>query len=360
MTEASYGPADRLLHRIAFATLGAQRTLANAESRMFDDRIDLGHAGRPILVTSLPRAGTTVLLEALAAAPEVAAATYRHMPFPLLPLLWTDASRRFARAARPSERAHGDGVAVGFDSPEAFEELLWMAYWPEHYQGGAIRPWTRDTRDPAFEAFFRRHMAKVVAAGGAGARRYLSKNNASIGRLGLLAAAFPDASVVVPIRNPWAQTASLLRQHRRFLDLHARDAFARRYMEGLGHFEFGAALRPIAFAGDPPDPATADRPEFWLRYWIDAYETLLATAGPQVVLVDHDRLSADPEPHLAALAEALDLDPAALVGSAPRFRPPAPAERPAVSRALLDRAAAVHAGLRARCLQPRTAARAAS
>ena len=51
-------------------------------------------------------------------------------------------------------------------------------------------------------------------------------------------------------------------------------------MEGLGHFEFGEALRPIGFGSEPPDPAAADRPEFWLRYWADAYEAVLATAGP--------------------------------------------------------------------------------
>jgi len=356
----AYGPVDRLLHRIAFGTLGAQRALADAESRLHRDRFETAHARRPIFVTSLPRAGTTVLLEALASVPELAAATYRHMPFPLVPLIWTDASRRFGRTAPPAERAHGDGVEVSFDSPEAFEEPLWMAFWPEHYRGGGIRPWTADDRDEDFEAFLRRHMAKVVATGGPDARRYLSKNNANIARLGLIAAAFPDAAVVVPVRDPWAQTASLLRQHRRFLELHDRDAFARRYMEGLGHFEFGAALRPIAFRGDPPETATADHSEFWLRYWLDAYETLLATAGPQVVFVDHDRLSADPAPHLTALAEALDLDAAALEGAAGRFRPPAPAERPAVPKPLLDRAAAVHGGLRARCLAPGRAARAAS
>jgi hypothetical protein len=319
---------------------------------MFAERIDPDHALRPVFVTSLPRAGTTVLLEALAALPELAAATYRQMPFPLLPLLWTDASRRFHAAARPAERAHGDGLAVGFDSPEAFEEPVWMAFWPEHYRGGRIRPWSAAARDPGFEAFFRRHMAKVVAAGGPGAHRYLSKNNAGIARLPLIAAAFPDATVVVPVRDPWAQTASLLGQHRRFLELHGRDRFARAYMEGLGHFEFGEAFRPIAFGPEPPDPAAADRPAFWLRYWAEAYEAVLATAGPGVVFVDYDRLAADPLPSLAALAAAIGASGDALGQAAARFRPSRPGARPDAPAPLLDRAARVHARLKARCLAP--------
>jgi Sulfotransferase family len=355
MSATPYGRFDRALHRIAFRSLGPQRRLAEVESRMFRDRIEPAHARRPVFVTALPRAGTTMLLGALAGLPGFATATYRHMPFPLLPLLWTDASRRFQQDSRPAERAHGDGVAVGYDSPEAFEELLWLAFWPRHYQGGTIRPWTAGDRDPEFEAFFRQHMAKVVAAGPEGADRYLSKNNANIARLPLLAAAFPDAHIVVPVRDPWAQAASLLRQHRRFLELHARDGFAQAYMEGIGHFEFGRALRPIAF-GDP-DPRQAETPAFWLTYWADAYEAVLAAAGPQVVFVDHDRLSAEPGPHLHALAAAIGAGAGpALDAAARRFRPGSAAERPEAPAALLDRVAWIHRRLTARCLAPAEAA----
>jgi hypothetical protein len=197
-------------------------------------------------------------------------------------------------------------------------------------------------------------MAKVVAARGGGARRYLSKNNANIARLGLLERLFPDATILVPVRDPWAQTASLLRQHLRFRDLHAREPFARRYMEGIGHFEFGAALKPIAFGAAPPDRAAADRPEFWLRYWADAYDAVLATAGERVVFVDHDALSAAPGEHLPSLAAALGVEsPAALRAAAARFRPPRPAAPPDAPRELLARAAEIHLSLRRRSLQAR-------
>ena len=347
-----YGVIDRGLHRLAFGTLGLQRRLAGVETRMFRDRIDPVHARRPVFVTSLPRAGTTVLLEALSRLPEFAAATYRHMPFLLLPLLWTDAGRRFRQRATPGERAHGDGLAVGFDSPEAFEETLWMAFWPGHYQPESIRPWAAAEREPAFERFFRQHMAKVVAAGPDGATRYLSKNNANIARLPLIAAAFPDASVVVPVRDPLEQAASLLRQHLRFLELHAEDRFARRYMEGIGHFEFGAALRPIAFGA--PDPRQATDPAFWLQYWIDAYEAVLGSAGPRVIFVSHERLAGDPLRQVAALAGALGAEAARddIAAAAQVFRParPRPAERPQVPAPLLERARRIHGALLDRCL----------
>jgi Sulfotransferase family len=352
-TELPYSRLDRLLHRVAFASIGAQKALADVETRIFRDRIEPGHAKRPVFVTSLPRAGTTVLLEVLAAQPELAAATYRQMPFTLVPLLWSDATRRFQRASRQAERAHGDGVEVGFDSPEAFEEVLWLAFWPEHYGEQAIRPWERDASHPEFEAFFREHMAKIVAADGNGARRYLSKNNANIARIPLLERLFPDATVVVPVRNPWAQAASLHRQHLRFSELHVREPFARRYMEGIGHFEFGAALKPIAFGEDAPDISEAGRPEFWLRYWADAYDAVLTTAGDRVVFVDHDALSREPERYLPALGAALELaDPHALGHSASRFRPPRPVEAPDAPPELLARVSATYDALRQLCLNP--------
>ncbi len=351
-----YGRLDRMLHRLAFGSLDMQKGLGRLENRLNPALAAPEHARRPVFVTSLPRAGTTVMLETLAGLPEFASATYRHMPFTLAPILWQRFARGFMRSGEHGERAHGDGVKVGLDSPEAFEEMLWMAFWPAHYRERAILPWATEAEASEFEDFFRRHMAKIVAGGGGGAHRYLSKNNANIARLGLIERLFPDATIVMPIREPVAQAVSLLRQHRRFTALHARDMFARRYMEGLGHFEFGAALKPFAFTDPAPDPARADTPDFWLAYWCDAFEWVLATAGERMVIVDHDALSAAPETYLPPLAEAIGVaEPTALLAMAPRFWPSRPVEPPDdASPALLDRAAGLHARLRARCLPPAT------
>ena len=41
---------------------------------------------------------------------------------------------------------------------------------------------------------------------------------------------FPDCRIIVPLRDPAAHAASLLRQHKNFLTRHAEDTFTRRYM----------------------------------------------------------------------------------------------------------------------------------
>ena len=158
-----YGRLDIALHDFAFASLDRQRALGRFESALLKHRIDMDRAKRPVFVTSLPRAGTTILLEAFAGLPQFASATYRHMPFTLSPLLWGAMSSAFRKAGEKTERAHGDGIEVGFDSPEAFEEMLWMAFWPEHYGKSCISPWNAERNCSEFEAYFRTHMAKVVA-----------------------------------------------------------------------------------------------------------------------------------------------------------------------------------------------------
>ncbi len=341
--EVPYSPLDKALHTYAFKSPARQRGLGNLESRLYKRRINLDHAARPVFVTSLPRAGTTIMLNTLSQMPEFASATYRHMPFTLSPLLWGGFSGTFRKAGDMTERAHGDGIEVGVDSPEAFEEMLWMAFWAEKYEAQRILPWSAEDQNAEFETFFRTHMAKIVATK-SGAQRYISKNNANIARLGYLSKVFPDASIVIPVRNPAAQVASLMRQHTRFTDLHAREPFARQYMEGIGHFEFGGALRPIDFNGAALDPAQAEGPDFWLRNWIGAYEFVLANAGDSAIFVDHDALCADPQSHLPLLAEAIDCATAdELLGLSGTFRsPPAAPVLDGASAALVSRANELH------------------
>jgi len=319
-----YGLLDRMLHRIAFATPGAQRGTADLEQRMFRSELEPLEPGPPVLVTALPRAGTTMLLELLAATDEFAAHTYRDMPFVLCPMLWARLSRPFQRDYAASERAHGDGIEVGPDSPEAFEEMLWKAFWPKHYRGAAIPVW-RDCDDDEFVEFFAAHRRKILALRRRSAptrSRYVSKNNANIARLPAIWKAVPDAIVVVPFREPLQHAASLLRQHQQFCRMHDDDAFVRRYMAGIGHHDFGRNLKPIDFGGwfGDRDIGEAEQLRFWLQYWLAAYRHVLAQTGNERMhLVRFESL--DGEHDLTPLAQAMQMaDATALTSQSQRLR----------------------------------------
>ncbi|CAB5122786.1 hypothetical protein D3OALGA1CA_2685 [Olavius algarvensis associated proteobacterium Delta 3] len=127
----NYTFGDRLLHRIAFGAPSMQFVAADIEKSRFNGMYEGVTNPGPIFITSLPRAGTTLMLEVLHRFPNLATHTYRDMPFVMAPILWSRLSGSFKKNAELRERAHGDGMNIGYDSPEAFEEVLWRTFWPE-------------------------------------------------------------------------------------------------------------------------------------------------------------------------------------------------------------------------------------
>jgi hypothetical protein len=283
------------------------------------------------------------------------------MPFVTAPMLWDRISGGSKRKVPRRQRAHGDGLEIDLDTPEAFEEVLWKMFWPRKFAGRSIELWRPADADPMAEAFFRRQMAKIIRARFAGPAEdvaqqvYCSKNNANIARLALLPSAFPGCRIVIPVRRPEAHALSLLRQHRNFVTQQNEDEFVRRYMGDIGHFEFGAIHKPFAFAGFDParyDPAT---PDYWLAYWIAAYREVLEHADGVHFVMQED-LRERPQQTMASLCAAIALDPGATDFT--RYFRPGPDIAPTsdFSAALLREAGAIHQQLRARASETLNAA----
>lgn len=358
MSASEYSRLDRALHRLAFGGAGieVQKSLADLEDRLYGGQLVRVALERPIFVTSLPRAGTTVLLERLANLPGVVSHTYRHMPFVLTPLLWQKVSGPFRKKGALRERVHGDGVRVGYDSAEAFEEVLWRAHFPAKYHDNRIELWDADETDDegTFEDFFKNHVRKLLLLE-AGPRRYVSKNNANIARIAKLRVMFGDAVVLVPFREPVAHVASLRKTHERLLAVQQADPFASRYMRDIGHFDFGEHLRPIDFGGWVGEDRQMDGSDVnhWLYYWIAAFTHLLQQ---DVAFVDYDALCADPQAGLTAVASALRLEhPELLVNQHEALRPATVHDTDAAGcdAELLDAARALHTQLRAVAIHQR-------
>jgi hypothetical protein len=326
----SYSALDRTLHKLAFGSKALRGVLEDLERSMFEDQWRKIDVAAPIFLTSLPRAGTSVLLQALSRAGSIATHTYRDMPFVLTPVLWQKASRAFRRTSELEERAHGDGLAINEDSPEAFEEVLWLQHFPGHYDEKGIDCWREDTAAGGFAEAFTEHMRKVIflrRAGGDSKPRYVSKNNANIARIGYLGKLFTEAAIVVPLRHPLEQAISLLRQHLNFTRQHAEDAFTRRYMADIGHFEFGDLHRPLRFDGfgELAADRAPDSADYWLAYWIAAFETIVSQAD--LCLASFEGICSDPEPGLRKLLHDIGLEARAngIASAASLFRaPPAP------------------------------------
>lgn len=353
--EHSYSKTDRLLHRLAFRSGGLQVALADIEKQIYKSRLANITVDRPVFVTGLPRAGTTILLNLLVGTGQFAAHTYRDMPFLLCPMLWQGLTGRFQVSSEQRERAHGDGIMVGEDSPEAFEEMLWKQFWPEHYEDGRIDPWVQ-CQDPEFLEFFTDHMIKIIALRSPTSgrpRRYLSKNNGNIGRLACLPDVLPDGKFLVPYREPLQHASSLLKQHKAFLTMHRTDEFARTYMAGIGHFDFGANLRPINFDNWLDGQRSTDTLSltFWLQYWCAAYGRIIDQLRANVQLLSYAALVDRAFDGLSWVAAFLDLDdPHVLSEQADQLRAPRmhPVDSADVDDAVLDEAQSLYERLERR------------
>jgi hypothetical protein len=267
--------------------------LGNLETRLLSDEISATEIVQPIYVSGVARAGSTILLETLAGHQDLVSHRYRDYPPVFTPYWWNRLLERVPqRDAPPTERTHRDGIAITPESPEAFEEVIWMAFFPDLHDPAGSDVLGSRTNNPAFEAFYRDHIRKLMLV--RGGKRYLSKGNYNVTRLEYLLKLFPDARFVIPVREPVWHIASLMKQHALFCKGETRHPAALRHMRQVGHFEFGLDRRPIN-AGDAAAVARTvaawergDEVEGWARYWdhvhryladrLDANADLKATA----------------------------------------------------------------------------------
>ncbi len=179
------------------------------------------------------------------------------MPFVLAPNLWSKLSFN-KQDSDLVERAHGDGIKVSAESPEAFEEVFWMTF---------------NESEKDIKEKFKNYVQLINQK--YNKERYLSKNNQNIRRLELISNTFPNSKILIPFRNPIQHSYSLLTQHKRFIKESKQDKFISNYMKWIGHTEFGPNYIPIynknlCFGDDL-------NINHWLEQWYLTYLNCLET-----------------------------------------------------------------------------------
>jgi hypothetical protein len=263
-----------------------------------------------VFICGLARAGTTVLMRSFYSTGKFRSLTYRDMPFVLMPRLWKRFFKIFHMHGESEERAHGDGIQVDFDSPEAFEEVFWRTFSGNEYIfEKSLRPY--EVQEDISDQFHSYVQNIVDSADDVNQTRYLSKNNNNILRLNSIRTEFPNAVILIPFREPRQHAFSLLQQHLNFCKRGATDAFSVKYMEWLGHYEFGVGHKPFAFEADFSRSCCehdAKKIDYWLNIWISTYEYLLLTAPYRSVFVSFEVLCRAPEATLLHLFEIADVE----------------------------------------------------
>jgi hypothetical protein len=301
------------------------RRLGDLETRVLGREIASRPIDRPVYVCGLARAGTTLLLETLAAAPGFAAHRYRDYPLLWTPYWWNWLRDRVPMPAQKAvERAHRDRLAVTADSPEAFEEVLWMHFFPGRHDVTIDQVLGAETENADFDRFYAAHIRKLLAV--RKARRYVAKGNYNLTRIGYLRRLFPDARFVIAVREPRAHVASLMKQDRLFSAWARTDPAIAAHLARSGHFEFGPHKRAI-HVGDAEQAAAIQAcfasgqiAEGFARQWASLYGWLLrelsADAGLAAACrwVCYERLCAEPAAGLARVYAHAGVDAGSAAG----------------------------------------------
>ena len=220
----NYSWLQQKLHQFALSSQFMREVTFDVESSFISSESD---SGDHVFISGLARSGTTILLNSIYESGLFASLSYVDMPFILAPNLWAKLDFK-KKDTSLFERAHGDGIKISLESPEAFEEVFWKTF--SETKPDSLRK---------FETYVNlvNHSYRK--------KRYLSKNNQNIRRLELISKIFPNSKILIPFRDPIQHAFSLLTQHKKFIEDARKDKFISDYMRWTGHTEFGPNYRPV-------------------------------------------------------------------------------------------------------------------
>lgn len=277
----NFSLGDKFIHYFAFSSPIVLKFFYNLEEFFIKDKLKDDNY-KIIFITTLARGGSTALLNAINSSSFVSCHTYRDMPFLTMPNLWNFISGGKKRSVEKINRAHADGHKIDLDSPEAFEEVIWKIFWPEKYNTPKIDIIDENFQNKDFKRFFSNHVKKIIQLKNKNLKNnlkknlyYCSKNNNNFSRIKYLKVLYPDAFIIIPIREPLSHANSLLKQHKHFSYIQTKNRFILDYMTDIGHYEFGLNHRPFNFNKFNLNNYNKNSINYWLEYWICSYSHIL-------------------------------------------------------------------------------------
>jgi hypothetical protein len=218
--------------------------MGRIETGMMRKRLDEVRIESPVFICGLARSGSTKILEILNSHPDTVSLEYGDFPFFFIPYWWNRYAKPIVtRHCKAVERIHKDRIMVTPESPEAFEEIIWMSCFEELHKQEESAILDDFTENTEFEVSYGEFIRKILLRRQGG--RYLAKANYHSTRIRYLRKLFPDARFIFPVRHPLSQVESLIRQHQHFCQLGQRNHRIIKHMTRIGHFEFGPQRRPV-------------------------------------------------------------------------------------------------------------------
>ena len=244
----NYSKIQKFLHDLVLGNKFINKSVFELEKIIYLKKKEIKNESH-VFITGLPRSGTTSLLKFLYSSENYASLTYRHMPFILSP----NFSKLFQRKnILIKERLHGDGITYDINTPEALDEVFF------------------NNNDEFIKDELVNYIELILIS--ENKEKYLSKNNLNFKRINLINSILPYSKFLIPIREPLQHANSLLNQHHNFIRLQQKDDFIRRYMNYVGHNEFGLNHKSW---NNPINYQDLNNINYWLEQWCIFYENIL-------------------------------------------------------------------------------------
>ena len=213
--------------------------LSNWESKLLRKKIENLKVDKPVYVTGLARAGSTVTVEMIGKHPDVAYHKYMHSVNPFIPHLVQQISKVVPLFKKPVERVHKDGLMVNRDSPEAVEEPMWMRFFDTIHNDKVSNIFDEKISNPEFEKTYDLILRKLMY--NQKSTRYVAKNNYNVSRLEYLHKLYPSLKIILLIRHPINHIASLVKQDAILTELEIENKRLLHWTKIIGHREFASA-----------------------------------------------------------------------------------------------------------------------
>ncbi len=243
----NYSNIQKFLHDFILSKKFINKSLFEIEKIIFLKNNDIKDQSH-VFITGLPRSGTTSLLNFIYSSDLYASLTYRNMPFILSPHFSKFLNKK---NTLKKKRMHDDGIDYDINSPEALDEVF--------FKNG--------------QEFINNELINYIKLIliSEKKKRYLSKNNLNFKRIDLIKSLIPNSIFLIPLREPLQHAYSLLHQHLHFSQLQKKDDFVKRYMNYLGHNEFGIDHKSW---NNPINFNDFNNINYWLEQWFLFYQNI--------------------------------------------------------------------------------------
>jgi hypothetical protein len=247
----NYNYFQKILHSFILGNKFIKKSLFEVERIIYGKNLNDVRNKQQLFICGLPRSGTTILLNFIYSFNLHASLTYRDMPFVMMPNFFHKISKKNETFLQ--ERFHKDKIFYDLNSPEALDEVFISSYNEEEVK-------------KLYNLYIKLILKKNLK------ENYISKNNKNYKRIDFIKKIFPESIILIPFRKPFDHASSLLKQHLNFTNLQNKDKFILKYMNYLGHNEFGINHK---FWFEPVSHTNINELNYWLEQWKLYYEKLL-------------------------------------------------------------------------------------